>query len=298
MALLRFGPSGTLITNDPLNGLTYLVKNFPELKAFEIPFTIYQYELPVFPQRYFEKFRTICKDHGVVVSLHAPFTISLTNEKQFKSYGKKRLLKCLRIAKNFGCRVVVLHPGGYQPNISIDDHIRIVTRNCREVMSEISGILLGLETTGKHRQFGKLDELLEVVSSCEGVTLVVDWAHLYARSGGRLKTNEDVIHVLEKIEEILGSDILFDLHMHFTGVEFSIIRYPSWSLDAFTGSGGKQISESEGTEKKHLEVRSGRPSPELVLKVLKERGVGGTLICESPLKEQDAQYLLSLYHSI
>jgi len=107
---VRFGPSGTTKTLEPLEALEYMVNNFPELKAFEIPFTMYQYQLPSYSTQYMESFQKILKKHGIYASCHAPFTISLTNSKQFHLYGKKRLLKVMKLAKRLGCNIVVISP--------------------------------------------------------------------------------------------------------------------------------------------------------------------------------------------
>jgi len=231
---VRFGPSGTTKTLEPLEALEYMVNNFPELKAFEIPFTMYQYQLPSYSTQYMESFQKTLKKHEIYASCHAPFTISLTNSKQFHLYGKKRLLKVMKLAKRLGCNIVVIHPGGYQEGLKKEDHIKLVAKHCKEILNEIQSIDLGLETTGKHKQFGKLEELISVAQQVDKVRIVLDWAHIHARNGGILKSVDDVIKVLLKLENTLGKEALKNLHMHFTGVEFTIVQQPTLSLETFT----------------------------------------------------------------
>ena len=296
MNKVRFGPSGTTKTLEPLEALKYLVNNFSELKAFEIPFTMYQYQLPSYSTQYMESFQKILKKHGIYASCHAPFTISLTNSKQFHLYGKKRLLKVMKLAKRLGCNIVVIHPGGYQEGLKKEDHVKLVVKHCKEVLNEIQNIDLGLEITGKHKQFGKLEELISVVQQVDKVRIVLDWAHIHARNGGILKSVDDVIKVLLKLENVLGKEALKNLHMHFTGVEFTIVQQPTLSLETFL-TGKKEIIR-EGSERKHLPINQNSPDPKLVLKVIKEFNVSGTMICESPLREKDAIQLLKVYEAL
>ena len=296
MNKVRFGPSGTTKTLEPLEALKYLVNIFSELKAFEIPFTMYQYQLPSYSTQYMESFQKILKKHGIYASCHAPFTISLTNSKQFHLYGKKRLLKVMKLAKRLGCNIVVIHPGGYQEGLKKEDHVKLVVKHCKEVLNEIQNIDLGLEITGKHKQFGKLEELISVVQQVDKVRIVLDWAHIHARNGGILKSVDDVIKVLLKLENVLGKEALKNLHMHFTGVEFTIVQQPTLSLETFL-TGKKEIIR-EGSEKKHLPINQNSPDPKLVLKAIKEFNVSGTVICESPLREKDAIQLLKVYEAL
>ncbi|MHA1582768.1 MAG: hypothetical protein ACTSYM_09810 [Candidatus Baldrarchaeia archaeon] len=62
MNKVRFGPSGTTKTLEPLEALEYMVNNFPELKAFEIPFTMHQYQLPSYSTQYMESFQKHLKN--------------------------------------------------------------------------------------------------------------------------------------------------------------------------------------------------------------------------------------------
>lgn len=296
MTKVRFGSSGSTKTLEPLEALEYIVSNFSELKAFEVPFTMYQYQLPSYSSQYKENFKKLLQKYEIYASCHAPFTISLTNLKQFHSHGKKRLLKVVKLAKGLGCSIVVIHPGGYQEGLKKEDHIKIVVKNCKEVLSEIQNIYLGLETTGKHRQFGKLEELLEVVQQIEKVKIVLDWAHIHARSGGALKNLDDVINILLKLENTLGSNVLKELHMHFTGVEFIITQQPTLSLETFLT--GKREIIREGSEKKHLPINQNSPDSKPILKAIKEFKVSGTVICESPLREKDALQLFKIYETL
>lgn len=296
MTKVRFGPSGSTKTLEPLEALKYIISDFSELKAFEAPFTMYQYQLPSYSSQYKENFQKLVKKHEIYASCHAPFTISLTNLRQFHSYGKKRLLKVMRLAKGLGCSIVVIHPGGYQEGLKKEDHIKMVVKHCKEILSEIQNIYLGLETTGKHRQFGKLEELLEVVQQVEKVKIVLDWAHIHARSGGALKKLDDATNVLLKLENALGNDVLKDLHMHFTGVEFTIVQQPTLSLETFL-TGKKEIIR-EGSEKKHLPINQNSPDPKPILKAIKEFDVSGIIICESPLREKDALQLFKIYKTL
>jgi len=106
---------------------------------------------------------------------------------------------------------------------------------------------------------------------CETVRMsepVIDWAHVHAREGGKLKTKEDFRRVLEKVEKRLGSDAVKNLHCHFSRVEF-------------TGKG----------EKRHhtMDEAEFGPDFELLATLIAELGLKPVIISESPVQDVDAQ---------
>jgi len=143
-------------------------------------------------------------------------------------------------------------------------HIKLVVKHCKEVLNEIQNINFGLETTGKHKQFGKFEELIAVAQQVDKVKIVLDWAHIHARNGGILQSVNDVVEILSKLEDALGKETLKNLHMHFTGVDFMVIQQPTLSLETFL-TGRKEIVR-EGSEKKRLPINQNSPDPKFVLK--------------------------------
>lgn len=204
----------------------------------------------------------VAKELDIELSVHAPYFINLASlEPEKIEASKQRILKSARIGNAAGAKVVVFHPGFYMG--------RTPQKTCsliKDAISELRGeldrggndILLGLETTGKHKQFGTLDEILEISAGLRGVVPVVDWAHLHARCNGCLKRQEDFAQIFEKVGKT-------HYHCHLSGIKYS-----------------------EKGELKHLPVREGDIDYKLLAKEIVEREPDITLISESPNIEGDA----------
>lgn len=66
---------------------------------------------------------------------------------------------------------------------------------------QITKVYLGTETTGELTQFGGLGEILTLCEKVELTEPVVDWAHIYSRGKGRIKTVDDFREALDEIEK-------------------------------------------------------------------------------------------------
>lgn len=102
--------------------------------------------------------------------------------------------------------------------------------------------------------------------------LCVDFAHIHARGGGALQTYDDFVAILAKIRDGLGETALRDMHIHLSGIHY--------------GAKG---------ERNHLEFKESDFKYGLCLQALKDLGVKGCVICESPILERDALLLKETY---
>ena len=210
--------------------------------------------------------RAIAESKGVSLSAHAPYYINLAAAKEdVRKRSRARILSTMRVAHALGARVIVVHAGYYSGRGGAGA-TRIIAEElavCREA-ADAEGwgdVLIGLETMGRRGSWGALEEMRAVASRVRGVLPVVDFAHIHARCGGCLRSEEAFRRVLEDFE---GFNPPF-LHSHFTGVEW--------------GPSG---------ERRHLEVREGEPDFGLLAPVLRSRQYDVTVISESPLLELDA----------
>jgi deoxyribonuclease-4 len=110
-------------------------------------------------------------------------------------------------------------------------------------------------------EFGSLDDVLEVVRKVPGTAVVIDVAHIYARTDGGLKTLEDFEDIFDRVDKATKSGY----HIHFSGIEYKNSR-----------------------EVRHLPLGEGGPDMGLFAKALASRKRDATGICESPLLEEDA----------
>ncbi|MEM2025565.1 MAG: TIM barrel protein, partial [Desulfurococcaceae archaeon] len=163
---------------------------------------------------------------GIKLSLHAPYFINLAGRKGVVEASIRRLNESVKASAWMGAYIVVFHPGYYKEASSRGDALKKVIENIKPVIEYrdqlgVRAVWLGPETTGKTSQVGDLREVIEISRNLGGVRPVVDFAHLYARSGGKfIKSKDDVLSVLSLIEKELGSWALKPLHTHFSKIEY------------------------------------------------------------------------------
>jgi deoxyribonuclease-4 len=223
----RFGPAGVPPTFKIMKaGLADVPKLLREegLDAFEYQAVRWGAK-PQIKREDAEKLGLEAKRNDVLLSLHGSYFINLCGEKGVVEASKKRLIACATAAEWMNAYVVVFHPGFYGKKTQKE-----VFKNCLGTLKEvveamnvigIKNVKIGPETMGKSYQFGNLDETLSLCEEVERTQLVIDWAHLHAREGGRFKTADDFRKVVEEAERRLGTEAVKDMHCHFTKIEFT-----------------------------------------------------------------------------
>jgi len=222
--------------------------------------------------------REAAEKENIKLSAHAPYFINLNAREEDKvAASEARLLQAARIAAICGAKSVVFHAAYYlnDPPESVYERVRdILQRVVRRLRSEGLSIVIRPEVTGKGSQFGTVDEVIRLSSEVEMVAPCLDFAHWYARRGGG-NTYEEFMEILDRVEASLGKEPLRDMHIHLSGIAY--------------GKGG---------ETKHLLLRESDFNYKDVLRALKDRGVEGLVICESPNLEEDALVLQETYRSL
>ncbi|MBN2198382.1 MAG: TIM barrel protein [Candidatus Aminicenantes bacterium] len=214
---------------------------------------------------------------GVALSLHAPYYINLLSaDKGKRLASEKYILTAVRTARLCGAHSVVFHAayyGSYPPQAAFEE-IKKPLQNILSVLkSEGNPVALRIETMGKRSQFGTLEEVLFLCRELEGLKPCIDFCHIHAREG-RVNSFREFDRVLRKLGRKLGPRALKDVHFHVSGVLY--------------GNKG---------EIKHLDLRESNFRYDEWVEALKQAGVAGTVICESPNLEADALMLKSLYYS-
>ncbi|MCK4714547.1 MAG: TIM barrel protein, partial [Candidatus Aenigmarchaeota archaeon] len=191
----------------------------------------------------------------------------------------RNIIETAKVAHILRARIVVFHPGYYmgRPSSACKP---LVIDTLREALQEmhslgIHDVMLGPELMGKGSQFGSLAEIIELSSELPQTRPVIDFAHYHARNNGLIKGEEDYAAIFEIIENRLGSKSLQNLHSHFS-----------------------EIAYNQKGEKHHLELGTANEPPfRPLMKLCAEQGYNGTMICESPLLEQDALRMQRTYKS-
>jgi deoxyribonuclease-4 len=223
----RFGPAGV----PPLfRFMSAMLPDVPRLLRRE-GLDAFEYEAvrwgkkPQIKREEAEKLAAEAEKNDVWVSMHGSYFINLCGSREIVEASKLRLVACAVAAEWMRAHVVAFHMGFYGSR-SREEVFRDSMKALEEVVQMmqdkgVRNVNLGLETSGKPSQFGTLAEVLDLCERVERTQPVLDWAHLYAMSKGRIRSAEDFRKVVEKVEGRLGRRSAENLHCHFSKIEFS-----------------------------------------------------------------------------
>ena len=164
------------------------------------------------------------KKHGILMSLHTPYFISLSGvdeEKRLRSIGY--IEKSLWAAELLGADTIVIHSGS-AGKISRAEAMRLSCDTLARVMEAVGDtkIRLGIETMGKVNQLGTLDEVIEQCRVDPHFYPVVDFGHLNARDrGGVFPDCDSYRRVFDKVAQTLGDGYARTMHCHFSKIQFT-----------------------------------------------------------------------------
>ena len=217
------------------------------------------------------------KKHGILMSLHTPYFISLSGiepEKRLKSVDY--IKKSLWAAELLGADTIVIHSGS-AAKISREEAMGLARDTLEKIIEEVGDtpIHLGLETMGKINQLGTLEEVIELCKTDRHYYPVVDFGHLNARNIGTYYTDIDSYRkTFDLVAEGLGDDIARNMHCHFSKI-------------MYTSAG----------EKKHLTFSDEEfgPAFEPLAEAIIKEGLTPRIICESDgTMAEDALYMKNL----
>jgi len=272
MVDVRFGPAGRPINyfGNAKDACTYI--RAEGLEAYEYQAT---YGVKI-SQTSASDLKRNSEDEDVLVSMHAQYYINLSSNKDdVIDRSIQRLVQSAKASEWMGAYRTVFHPGFYTTYSSEE-----AMKRCKNAITQILDKLDALdvkdfcfapETTGKKSQLGNLDEIIEICRSFDHFEPTVDFAHLYARSGGKINTRDDYAQIFQKLENEFGIKFL---HCHFTHIEY-------------TNAG----------ERKHHILSDENYGPPVIpfIEEIVECGWDITVICESPVIDQDALLMKDIY---
>jgi deoxyribonuclease-4 len=220
------------------------------------------------------------KKHGVLMSFHTPYFISLSGveeEKRLKSISY--IQKSLWAAELLGADTIVIHCGS-AAKISRAEAVSLAIDTLEKTIETVGDtpIHLGIETMGKVNQLGTLEEVVEICKRDRHLYPVVDFGHMNARAIGGYYTDADSYRrTFDYIGRELGDEIARTLHCHFSKIEY-------------TAAG----------EKKHLtfadEVYG--PNFEPLMEAIAKDSLTPTIICESDgTQAEDALAMKTSYEA-
>jgi deoxyribonuclease-4 len=247
--MIRIGQAGIPLSckgRTNKDGIVYTHKSL-DLNAIEIQFVRGLYVLSdeeaLFIKDYASK-------NDIEIHVHAPYYLNLAGDHEEITMSFEKIMKSAQMANNIGSKTLIIHPGFYG---------EYNPKKTAKLM-----IKLAMETMGKQKVFGSLDEIVDVCTHVKEVIPVLDLGHIHARGNGSIQEREDYEAIFEKLRPLRLRHYL----MHITGVLYE-----------------------NGNELYHVPIKKGDMPLAPLIEVILDRNLNVTLISESPLLEHDAVYI-------
>ncbi len=223
------------------------------------------------------------EEHGIQLSLHAPYFISLSSiEEEKRDKSIDYIMQSARAAKKMGAERIVIHSGSCA-KITREEALALACdtlKRAREVaLAEgVGDIHFCPETMGKVNQLGNLEEVMALCKLDDTFIPTIDFGHLNARTFGAVNSKEAFEHILNTVENELGHDRLKVFHSHFSKIEFT----------------------TPGGEKRHLTFDDNAFGPDFepLMELIAKKNLCPTFICESAgTQDADALAMKNSYYS-
>ena len=228
-----------------------------------------------------DEHRSFVKDMSkdFVITAHGPFYINLNSKEPDKiDASVQRIIDTAAVAEQAGGFSITYHAAFYMgaDKETVYNQVKTQTKRIIDVLDkEKIDIWVRPETTGKATQWGDLDEIITLSNEFERVLPCIDFSHLHARFNGIYNTYDEFSRILEKLGKEVGQYAIENFHGHLAGIEY-------------TAKG----------EKNHLNLEESDMNYKDLMKAMKEFGVKGALVCESPNIEGDCKLLKDYYYSL
>lgn len=307
---LRFGTGGVPLTTPKgglVNGIPYLHQLGLQHMELEFVQSVY-----VKPEKAPE-IKALAQANDVSLSVHGSYYVNLaSNEKDKWHASINRVVQAAEVGDMCGAVSITYHSGFFQKQ-SEEEVFQSIVTGMGEIFKELNkkdvNIKIAPELTGKASQYGDLPGLIRLVQALreqgyKQASLCIDFAHNYARHGGRYNSYDEFMGMLDEIHAGLGREYLDGLHIHISAIEYSDKGEKNHlllmkDLDEYRDAGivvpGIEEHWKELGPNRFLENKFDWRD---LLKALKNGGVGGYVVCESPLLELDALLMQQVYRSL
>jgi deoxyribonuclease-4 len=264
--MIRIGQAGIPLSckgRTNKDGLVY-TKEILDLNSMELQFVRGLYVMKDEEAQFMNEYSS---ENDVELHVHAPYYINLADDDEIDLSFDKALSSGI-LADKMGAKTVVLHPGYYgekNDKKTMKNIVKNIKKLQRVFKKEKIKTNIGIETMGKQKVFGTIDEIIDVCSNFKNnVVPVINLAHIHARNDGSLKKREDFEEIFDKLKTLKLDHYL----IHITGALYD-----------------------NGSEQYHLPIKKGDMPISPLIEVLLDEDINSTLISESPLLEHDAVYI-------
>jgi len=264
--MIRIGQAGIPLSckgRTNKDGIIYTHKNL-DLNAIEIQFVRGLYVLSDEEAQFIKEY---AQKNDIEIHVHAPYYLNLAGDREEITMSYEKIMKSAQMANSIGSKTLIIHPGFYA-EYSPKKTMKLIVKNSKKLINlfkkEKLKVKLAMETMGKLKVFGSLDEIVEVCRQTKEIIPVLDLGHIHARGNGCIKEREDFEAVFEKLKPLRLRHYL----IHITGVLYE-----------------------NGNELYHVPIKKGDMPLAPLIDIILDRNLNVTLISESPLLEHDAVYI-------
>ena len=264
--MIRIGQAGIPLSckgRTNKDGLAY-TKKILDLNAMEIQFVRGLYVMSDEEALFIKDFS---KENDMEVHVHAPYYLNLAGDEDEVTMSFEKIKNSVMMADKMGAKIAVIHPGFYG-DLSEKKTMTKVIKNTKKIVGHLKKekikTKLGLETMGKQKVFGSIEEIVNVCKEVKDIVPVIDFGHIHARCNGCLKEREDFEKIFDKLKPLRLRHYL----IHLTGVLYE-----------------------NGNEYYHLPIKKGDMPLAPLIEIILDKKYNVTLISESPLLEHDAVYI-------
>ena len=206
------------------------------------------------------------KEHGIALSLHAPYFINMaTDDEQKKENNLRYLRESAHAAQMMGATRIVFHPAGVGKGSSRIEAVHTTKEAMRTIIGTLNqegyeDLIFCPETMGKMNQIGDLAETLDFCTLYENMLPCIDFGHLNSRLQGAVSGIVAYEDIFSQIANVLGAEKARVTHCHVSKIEYN-----------------------RGGERKHLTFADTQfgPDYEPLVELLRKKDYTPTIICES-----------------
>ena len=264
--MIRIGQAGIPLSckgRTNKDGLVY-TKQILDLNAMEVQFVRGLYIMEDEEAEFMNEFS---KENDIELHVHAPYYINLAGGGEELSLSIDKILYSARLADKMGAKTIVTHPGYYGED-SERKTMKKIIKNLKKVQGyfkkEKIKAKLSLETMGKQKVFGSVEEIIEVCQNVKGIIPTIGLGHIHARTNGGLKKREDFEELFKKLKSLRLKHFL----LHVTGTLYE-----------------------HGNEYYHIPIKKDDMPLAPLIEIILDNNYDVTFISESPLLEHDAVYI-------